>query len=182
MTEVTIPERELNSFDLPRVCILTGNREGVTFRPVKFAWYPRWVVILIVVNLLVAAIVAFALTKRVRGELPFTEQAWLTWRRGRVLFPSSIVFAVGLLFGGLFLLAADHAVLGIVALVLAIAVPVAVWAAFLRGRNLMVSKIADGSIVLRTPSAVAAREIEAHLHGGAAERAVLATTVVPPAG
>jgi hypothetical protein len=40
---ITIPSNELNSFGLPPVCVVTGSREGVVFKPVKFSWYPRWV-------------------------------------------------------------------------------------------------------------------------------------------
>ena len=76
---LTLPINELNSFDLPPVCLIIGQRESVSFHKVKFAWYPRWVPALIFVplgGLLLAAIVAAIMTKRAAGELPFSDQGW----------------------------------------------------------------------------------------------------------
>jgi len=44
--------------------------------------------------------------------------------------------------------------------------PVAVWLKFVRGQNLVVERIADGKVVLRTPSLDAALAIKSHLEGG----------------
>src|SRR5512141_1345766 len=100
MTPITIPIAEMNSIDLPPVCISTGAQEEVTFRKVKFAWYPRWVAALILVpygGLLLAAIVAAVLTKRAKGELPFSNLGWSRWRQAKLFIGLSVV----LLFVGL---------------------------------------------------------------------------------
>jgi hypothetical protein len=166
--DITIPVNELTSFDLPKVCIISGARSDVVFKPVKFAWYPRWVPALIIVNLLVAAIVAFALTKRAKGELPFTEHAYRRWRLGNVLRPVSWLFAIFAVFGSAALMAGDHLVLGLFIIALGVGAPIGTWFVFVRNQSLAVQKIADGVIVLRSPSANAALEFKQHLRGGAA--------------
>ncbi|XXF78697.1 hypothetical protein P2318_02765 [Myxococcaceae bacterium GXIMD 01537] len=163
---VTVPEGELSSFDLPRVCVVTGETEGVEFRPVKFSWYPRWVMLLVLFNLLIAAIVAMALTKKVKGELPFSEAAWTAWKRGQALFALSCVLAIAAFVGGIALLVGDNGGLGVAAMVLAIALPVGVGVAFLANRGPVVQRIADGTITLKLPSAQAAHRIELHLAAG----------------
>ncbi|MBI5544073.1 MAG: hypothetical protein HY901_09310 [Deltaproteobacteria bacterium] len=166
MPDISIPEKELNSFDLPRVCVISGEREGVVFKPVKFAWYPRWVPILVLVNLLVAAIVALILTKRAKGELPFTEKAYRRWRLGTALFVVSAVFLVLALFVSLFQFASEHPGRGGLVLLLAIGAPIGTWFGLVRNKNLVVQRIENGVLVLRTPSAAAAQAFEQHLQGG----------------
>lgn len=167
MREITLPANELNSFDLPPVCVVTGQTEGVEFRSVKFSWYPRWVAALILLNLLIAAIVAMALTKKVQGELPFTEQAWKAWKRGQLLFTLSGVGCIGLLIGAIVLLADEHTALGFLTVLLAIALPIVVGVGFLRRKGPSVQRIAEGRITLKLPSDEAAQRIEQHLVAGA---------------
>jgi len=166
MAQITLPDNELNSFDLPRVCVVTGATQGVVFKPVKFAWYPRWVAAFILVNVLVMAVVAAIMTKRVQGELPFTEEAFAAWRKGRILFGVSIFLAICLLCGGVGLLASDVPVPGIAALVVMLGLPIGVWVGFLKGNNITCTRIADGYTTLTIPSDAAAASIQAHLTGG----------------
>ncbi|MBI3181766.1 MAG: hypothetical protein HYZ28_06450 [Myxococcales bacterium] len=170
MAKIVIPDNELNSFDLPRVCVVTGATEGVVFKPVKFSWYPRWVVVLVLVNVLLAAIVAMILTKRVKGELPFTEEAYAAWRKGRVLFGLSIGFALAALVGGIAALANELGPLGGVLMLAALAVPIAVGVVFLRGKGVACVEIAKGHTTLKIPSGEAAMQIERHLRAGGVNR------------
>ncbi|MBX5482766.1 MAG: hypothetical protein IRZ16_13135 [Myxococcaceae bacterium] len=55
---VDSPNNELNEFDLPRTCIATGATDGVVFKPVKFAWYPKWPLIFVPITLAIAIILA----------------------------------------------------------------------------------------------------------------------------
>lgn len=157
MPDVTIPSGELNEFDLPPVCIITGEREGVVFKPVKFSWYPRWIGFLVLLNVFIALIVASAMTKRVKGTLPFTEAAWSRWKRGQVIMIAACVLALALFFGGLaLLLGEDPTPLGFVSLALCVALPVAAWIYFLRDRAPRVVRIDKEAIVLSIPNAEAA--------------------------
>jgi hypothetical protein len=166
MREIILPADELNEFDLPRVCVVTGQTENVVFKPVNFAWYPRWVAIFVLINLLIAAIIAFALTKKVKGHLPFTEEAFKAWRTGITLFALSVVAAIGLFIGGIIMLASHSEGLGVVALVAALAVPIFVGVKFLRHKGPVVQRIADGQITLKLPSDEAVMRIEQHMVSG----------------
>jgi hypothetical protein len=166
MREIILPADELNEFDLPRVCVVTGQTENVVFKPVNFSWYPRWVVVFVLINLLIAAIIAFALTKKVKGHLPFTEEAFKAWRMGLVFFALSILAGLGLFVGAMFLLGSGRGELGVAALVAAVGVPVAVSLRFVRHKGPVVQRIADGRITLKLPSDFAVELIERHLVSG----------------
>jgi hypothetical protein len=160
---ISIPSKELNSFDLPSICVVTGSREGVVFKPVKFSWYPRWVSYFAPLALIVAVILAAILRKRVRGELPFTEKAWSDWRRGRIALALSMLAAVvGLVVGVPFAFTVDPNV-GLASLAAVVGLPVLVGVTLLRGRAPVVMKITDTEITLRLPSDVAADAINARL-------------------
>ncbi|RKH01964.1 hypothetical protein [Corallococcus carmarthensis] len=166
MHHVDIPSGELNEFDLPPVCIITGERQGVVFKQVKFSWYPRWVGFLALLNLLIAIIVAAAMTKRVKGTLPFTEEAWSRWKRGQVIMGVSVVAAIALLIAAVSLLSADVIPLGLAALASCVAIPVLAWVYFLRGRGPQVRRIDKDSIALAIPNGVAAHAITVHFLAG----------------
>jgi hypothetical protein len=85
LATVEIPVNEMSSFDLPKVCLVTGATENVVFKPVKFSWYPRWIAVFILVGWPIALILALTLTKRVKGELPFTEEAYRRWKAQSLL-------------------------------------------------------------------------------------------------
>src|SRR5512140_186526 len=168
MTPITLPIAEMNSIDLPPVCVGTGTRNEVTFRKVKFAWYPRWVAALILVpygGLLLAAVVAAVLTKRAKGELPFSDAAWSRWRLGKILTVLAVLVLLASLFGGIILLTQESFGAGALTLLLGIVVPLV--AAVIFGRwGPRPLKITDQEITLDIPSAEAANAIRDHLHAG----------------
>ncbi|WNG50613.1 hypothetical protein F0U60_45675 [Archangium minus] len=173
MPQLVLPANEMNEFDLPRVCIVTGQTEGVVFKDVKFSWYPRWVSLFVVLNVLIAALIAFALTKRAKGQLPFTEDAWKQWKRGQLLFGFSVVLAIVLCMGSFFLLMSGLREngtpgLGAPGIVLAFALPITVWFLFLRNKGPLVERIAEGQVTLKIPSDFAADTIARHLVAGQA--------------
>lgn len=179
MAKVTIPKGELNKFDLPPVCVITGEHTHVDFHPVKFSWYPRWIVVLVIVNLLIAAIVAMILTRQVRGELPFSDEGWRRYRRAKLMSTLSILFLFAGLIGGGFVFGLYNENLGVALWILSIVGPLAVIFTLVRGSSIGCVNIKDGQIVLNVPSVSASFEIREHLHGGAA--IPLATSPVQPA-
>ncbi len=166
MAEVVIPGNELTAFDLPKVCVVTGATEGVVFKPVRFWWYPKWVIALIVVNLLIAAIVGSILTKRVKGELPFTEGAFRRWRRVEALLGAVVVLAIFLGLFALGALAVGAPTLWIPAALFALALPIVAFLRLGRGERVRCAWIAEGWVALRVPSDVAAAKIRHRLTAG----------------
>ncbi|RKG63079.1 hypothetical protein D7V80_32075 [Corallococcus sp. CA054B] len=76
--------QEMNAFDLPPVCLITGERQGVVFKPVAFSWYPPWISRFLLLGVLalalvpilpIALFVASVRTKQALGTLPFTEES-----------------------------------------------------------------------------------------------------------
>jgi hypothetical protein len=170
MHEIVLPADELNEFDLPRVCVVTGQTENVEFRPVKFSWYPPWVAVFILINLLIAAIIALAMTKKVQGSLPFTEEAYKAWKAGQLYFALSLVAGFVMFAAGIGVMANELIVPGALLLVLAFALPIFVGVRFTRHKGPVVKKIADGQITLKLPSDDAVRMILEHLNAGRGAR------------
>lgn len=168
MANLSIPVSELTSFDLPPVCLVTGGHQGVSFRPVKFSWYPRWIPALILVpfgGLLLAAIVALVMTKKAKGELPFSDAGWSRWRTAKLLAGLSILWLFVAIFAGLFFAVQESSAPALALFASALIVPIGANLG-LRRRMIQVKKITDAELTIDVPSEAAAREVEARLHGG----------------
>ncbi|RKG60871.1 zinc ribbon domain-containing protein [Corallococcus sp. AB011P] len=154
MHHVYLLIQEMNAFDLPPVCIITGERQGVVFKPVKFSWYPPWISLFLLLGVLalalvpilpiasivlpIALIVASVRTKQAKGTLPFTEEAWSRWRRARVIRPIAFAAGAGLLIMAAAVLAAGERMpLGLGALALGVALPVLAWVYSSQGPQLV---------------------------------------------
>jgi len=185
MSALTLPVNELSSFDLPPVCLITGERTGVSFRKVKFAWYPRWVAALIFVpfgGLLLAAIVAMILTKKASGELPFSDAGWSKWRLAKIMVGLDILWVIVALFGGIAVLSnAEGGVLSFAGPLIffsMVGVPVAVYFLFQRKKMVTPTRITETELTINIPSEEAAMAIRQHLTGG---RVVQAQPLAVPA-
>lgn len=172
MAKLRIPLSEMNQFDLPPVCVITGETSQVGFKPMTFSWYPRWVNLLAPCALLPAVILSAILTRRVNGELPFSEQGWADYRKGKLLFRLSFLGAfLSLFFVGpvlSILLGAGADTSSTLSLLMAVGLPVGIWLAFVRGRSVRVVEISKTHITLEMPSPEAVQRIEEHLYGGEA--------------
>ena len=69
MANVTIPVNEMNSFDLPKVCVITGSKDNITFQDKKFSWVPPWA-------RLFGALIQALVARRANGQLPFSPEGW----------------------------------------------------------------------------------------------------------
>ncbi len=167
-----IPNGELSEFDLPRVCVMTGSMETIEFRPVKFAWYPRWVGSLVIIAWPLALIMMQVMTKRVSGKLPFSTPGWERYQRGKKMSIAAVLsFFVGLMVcvaAG----AADLPALIFVGLALALIVPLVLVIGFTRNTRINVTKITESHITLKLPSNEASDAFSAHLQGGGVRAAV----------
>lgn len=173
---IKIPVNELTQFDLPKVCVMTGATEGVEFRPVKFQWYPPWLGILIVVNVLVAAIVISVMTKKAKGELPMTHEAWAKWKKWKMLTVFSVLGFIGGVVLSLVLLMTEVAALGGV-LFFATLIQLIVCLVVTRKAGPQVKEIKDNVVTLQLPMADVAATFTAHLTGGARRASSLPANV-----
>ncbi len=153
MPSITIPVKELTPYDLPAVCVVTGAREGVTFRKVSFAWVPPVARMLVVFCGLFGAIAMLAMQKKVQGELPFSDAGWERWRSGKILIGVGVAACVGLLLLGAYMLS-GYGSDGIGMIIMASAIVVLVAAILMaRGRGPACKRIGDDDIELDLPSA-----------------------------
>lgn len=174
MHDVTIPDAELNEFHLPRVCVVTGRSDEVQFRPVKFQWYPRWIAIFACAPL-IAAILALALTRRVKGQLPFTDEAWSAYQRAKLMVVLAVIAPVVLFIGGL-MVSDTLPPLWMLMWLTAVALPIFLAVKFVMKRGPRAVKIDQGLTHLKIPSAEAAAAIARHLSAGAVRAAPNAAT------
>ncbi len=165
MATLLIPENEMTSFDLPKVCIITGSNQNVAFRLVKFQWYPRWIAVFSFAPL-IFVIVMLILLRRANGELPFCDEAWEAWKKGKLLMALSAVGSAVLAGFAIAAVANNLEVVGLPMLLAAVVVPIVVYVRLLKDRGPTCLKIADGRIELKIPSASAAEMISRHLDGG----------------
>jgi len=171
MAKLSLPKDELNSFDLPSICVVTGQTEGVTFRKVKFSWYPRWINLFAVVALFIMAILSLVLRKYAKGELPFTDEGWKRWKSAQVSLGLSVVGCMLTFFLGVGVFSNRSTELGMMLFLLSVGLPVGVWLGYAKSRSLRVLKIDDTHLFLDIPSDEAAFRIQQHLKGGDAVRA-----------
>jgi len=152
--------------ELPPVCLVTGERSNVTFRDVKFSWFPRWVFLLALVpagSVLLAGLVAAILTRRASGELPFSSRGWLRWRVARMTTPISVVLALGALFMGMSFMSAEQTLAATLALGAMVGVPLALYLGLQHNRMVLSGRITDTEIAIEIPREEAARAILDHL-------------------
>lgn len=165
MAIISIPENEMTSFDLPKTCIITGRSENVSFRPVQFQWYPRWIAALGIAPLIMI-IVMMLMMRRAKGELPFSEEAWNAWKKGKMLMAVAVLGSMALIAAAIAAFANNLAPVGLVLILMAIAEPITMSILFLKGRGPVCQKIADGRVELRVPSDEAAEIFKRHIDGG----------------
>jgi hypothetical protein len=78
-TQVTLEGRaELVMEPLPSVCMCCGAT-ATTIKKKKFAWFPRWVYLLIGFGLLPFAVVALVLTKKMTVRMPLCNRHRFPW-------------------------------------------------------------------------------------------------------
>ena len=93
MSNVRITEFECRKNLLPDVCMFCGRR-AVDRKKRTFAWHPPWVWILILAGILVAAIVAMILTKRMTVRVPVCNEHEGFWRRRNLIIGLSFLAMV----------------------------------------------------------------------------------------
>jgi hypothetical protein len=97
MAEIRLRDSETELDRLPQMCMVCGQ-PAVTHIRKKFAWHPPWVIILILINLIVYAVVALIMTKRMTVDVPVCDKHRGYWwkRMLLMLLPLPIIIGVGI--------------------------------------------------------------------------------------
>jgi hypothetical protein len=95
MATLRLGERPWDEEELPDLCMKCGTPAEV-YKDKKFSWHPGWVYVLLLVNLLVFAIVALALTKRRRVRVPLCAAHRHHWLWQQAVAVGGLLFFLGL--------------------------------------------------------------------------------------
>lgn len=185
MYPIDIPIAEMNNFDLPKMCLITGDTAAVEFKKVKFAWYPRWILIFVFVALIVALILSLILTKRAAGELPFNAKAYRNWRIGQGVFAFSVLIAIFTFVGAIVAFLAGEGTSTSVATGIALSIftfgfPFGIWFALVRNKSITVKKIDPTTLTLMVPKMEVAMAFKKHLTGGKRTAGIVASGGAAP--
>jgi len=91
MAEVTLGILEAEEGLLPPVCIRCG-RPAAVYRPVRLAWSPEWVHLLLIATFVPFVILALLSRKRTQLNAPFCDTHRNYWRNRRIL--TTIAFMI----------------------------------------------------------------------------------------
>ncbi len=146
MPRFTLPADELNHFDLPAVCLVTGSEREVSFHTVHFPG---------------------SLTSQpVHGELPFTEAGWRRHRlAGGAWFALRAVLGLGTL-AAIVTLAAGESVPGVSVLLGTLLVVAGLWLLGVRDRRVVCRRLTPSLVRLEVPDAGAAEVVDRYRHAG----------------
>ena len=101
MAELRLKGSQTRADRLPEVCMACGQ-PSATHKNKNFAWYPKWTLLLIFVHVLVFAIVASLLTKRMRVDVPLCDKhSGYFWKRLVLILLSCLLLALIGLGGGI---------------------------------------------------------------------------------
>ena len=104
MAQIRLRLREADG-GLPNVCLCCGQEATVT-KDKTLSWFPRWVIVLLFVNILLYAIVASIMTKKARLQAPLCDEHKGHWfKRGLLMWGTFFLF--GLLGVGGFVIAGN---------------------------------------------------------------------------
>jgi hypothetical protein len=73
VASVSLGRYEIEEYDPPEVCMKCGARSSVVVRR-TFSWCPPWVIITIIAGLLIYAILAMVMTKRMSVKVPLCKE------------------------------------------------------------------------------------------------------------
>src|SRR5437764_1390946 len=104
MARIELRLREADGGRLPMVCMVCGEPAVEEVRR-RFAWHPGWVILLLPLGVLPYAVIAMALTKHVRADVPMCGRHRGYWTKRFLIFVGSFVAllaVIGGVLGGAF--------------------------------------------------------------------------------
>jgi len=120
MATVWLDRDESEYGDLPPVCMRCGEESTAT-KSRTFSWYPGWVNVLILVNLLVWAVVAMVMTKKMKVQAPMCDRHAGHWFRFNLFLYGGLIGMLAVIVAGVALMASDDPTLKDVAAAVLIA-------------------------------------------------------------
>jgi hypothetical protein len=169
--EARIPLGAGTQFDLPEICVVTGQRHGVEWRSRDFIWTPPWVFVLILLNVLILLIVAMVVRKRVKLELPYAPGVYDRWRKGAIGSGLVVVLGIVLMVAGFAMMAVSEGSSPVL-LWLGLAVVVGSLVGMIVGARVLshdrgpkIKKVTKTEVILLLPSAEAAQAINDRFSG-----------------
>ena len=165
---IVIPKNEINEFSLPRICVVTGSTESVTFQKMQFQYIPKWIAIFGIAPMLYL-IFFFILRKTASGTMPFSEEGWAKVKAARRNTVIAVVAFMGALVASFSIGISGHSdfiwVLPLVAIGGLIGIIVT---SILARKTMPVATLIDNvSVTMKLPSAEAESAINRHLNAGA---------------
>jgi hypothetical protein len=133
---------------------------------VQFFWYPRWIAVLALPALLVAAILATIMTRRAEGELPFTPRAYWRWKLGNAGFVLSVLAACIALPVAIYGMVSEQTPVVLGSALVGIPLPIAAYVLLVWRHSVSVAEIRADAVVLKIPSQKAAEAWRAKVRAG----------------
>lgn len=166
MPRVTLPLDSLRPGRLPPVCVVTGEREAVTWLPMHFTWSPPAASLAHLAGPL-GGLASVLLARRARGWLPFSARGTRRRRLAGVALALSLVWALLSFMVGVFLVTARVGLErhGLAVLVTTVAVPLWTWMFVFRRGRVAALHIDDRVLILAIPSEEAARTMALWVEG-----------------
>lgn len=163
--QVNIPLDAANSFDLPPICVVTGERD-VEWHTQSFQWTPQWAMMAIAFLGLIGIIIAMVKRRRARVELPYAPAAWERLRKGRWIGYASLALMLpaAMVVGPLWMVQLEP-LSGLLVMVALFIAPFIILHLTVTTRGPRVVEITDTHILLDLPSPLAAAELRHHFQG-----------------
>jgi hypothetical protein len=159
-----LPKNAVSEFDLPRVCVATGETEGVSYQKVTFTFVPLWARLSVGFCGIIGIILMIVNTKKVEAEIPFTDAAFRTFKVARIVPLALILGAVALMVVPI-VIDPELVLFSIVVFVAGLVAAIIYIQAVTRPSGPMVKEIDDEFITLEIPNDEAARAIEERVLG-----------------
>lgn len=159
MPKVKLPRAECTQYDLPPVCVVTGSKDAIVWKEVKFQYMPQWAFFI------GGVILGSIFMKKMTAELPFNDEAFRHYKRAKVMGVLAFVAFFVFFFGGIGGAAAvsdtskDLApILALLGVGAGFIVPIVMYIAFVRNRSPRCLWMDDQyvEVVLPSDAAVAA--------------------------
>jgi hypothetical protein len=164
MSKITFPIAAGNSFDLPPVCVLTGQTDDVVWKKRRWTYYHPLSLLLFLILGILGLVIIIILAKHTVIELPYDRQAHsrLVWRR-MVCGLLALLLCFGGIAAGTALMFEMQDGVGLITVLAGPVLALVLYYAGVRRGSPRVARITDTDITLHLPSPEAVSAIRSRL-------------------